>query len=153
MFKYTSRHFHESDFSIGVYEGPSAGNNTSFSNSNYDDGIPIALNYPDEFAEAVKKAGIDLVTTANNHLLDKGINGAIRTLNILDKYNLKHLGSYRNQEEKNKIKILNIKGVNIAFLAYTSFVNKMKCENLYKNFKYLTGIIPYRNIISHKIKI
>ena len=142
MFKYTSRHFHESDFSIGVYEGPSAGNDTSFSNSNYDDGIPIALNYPDEFAEAVKKAGIDLVTTANNHLLDKGINGAIRTLNILDKYNLKHLGSYRNQEEKNKIKILNIKGVNIAFLAYTSFVNKMKCENLYKNFKYLTGIKP-----------
>ena len=145
MFQYTSKHFHESDFSIGVYEGPSAGNNTSYSTSNYGDGIPIALNYPDEFAEAVKKAGIDLVTTANNHLLDKGVDGAMRTLNILDKFNIIHLGSYRNQEEKNKIKIINIKGINIAFLAYTSSVNAMKIENLYENFKYLTGIIPIRN--------
>ena len=145
MFQYTSKHFHESDLSIGVYEGPSAGNKTSFSTSNYDDGNPIFLNYPDEFAESVKKAGIDLVTTANNHLLDKNIEGAMRTLDILDKYNIKHIGSYRNQEEKNKIKILNIKGVQIAFLAYTSSVNHNQMEKIYEKYKYLTGIIPYRN--------
>ena len=85
MFKYTSKHFKESDLSIGVYEGPSAGNKTSYSTSNYGDGIPLYLNYPDEFAESVKRAGINLVTTANNHLLDKNINGAIRTIDILDK--------------------------------------------------------------------
>ena len=83
IFKYTSKHFHESDLTIGVYEGPSAGNNTSYSTSNYGDGIPIYLNFPDEFAESVKKAGIDLVTTANNHLLDKKIDGAMRTIDIL----------------------------------------------------------------------
>ena len=43
------------------------------------------------------------MTTANNHLLDKGIKGAMRTLDILDKYNITHIGSYRNIEEK-KIK-------------------------------------------------
>ena len=59
------------------------------------------LNFPDEFAEAVKKAGINLVTTANNHLLDKKLDGAMRTLDILDKYNISHVGSYRNYEEKN----------------------------------------------------
>ena len=145
MFQYTSKHFHESDFSIGVYEGPSAGNNTSFSTSNYGDGIPLALNYPDEFAESVKKAGINLVTTANNHLLDKNINGAMRTLDILDKFNIIHIGSYRNIEEKNKIKILNIKGINIAFLAYTSSVNYNNMDDIYEKYKYLTGIIPNRN--------
>ena len=145
MFQYTSKHFHESDFSIGVYEGPSAGNNTSFSTSNYGDGIPLALNFPDEFAESVKKAGINFVTTANNHLLDKNINGAMRTLNILDKFNILHIGSYRNQEEKNKIKMINIKGINIAFLAYTSSVNYNNMDDIYEKYKYLTGIIPKRN--------
>lgn len=145
MFQYTSKYFHESDFSIGVYAGPSAGNDTSFSTSNHREGIHLTPNYPDEFAEAVKKAGINLVTTANNHLLDKNISGAMRTLNILDKFNIMHIGSYRNQEEKNKIKMVNIKGIKIAFLAYTSSVNYNMIDDIYEKYKYLTGIIPNRN--------
>ena len=56
------------------------------------------LNFPDEFASAVKKSGIDLVSTANNHLLDKGKEGALRTLDVLDNVGLEHTGSYRNQK-------------------------------------------------------
>ena len=145
IFKYTSKHFHESDLTIGVYEGPSAGNNTSYSTSNYGDGIPIYLNFPDEFAESVKKAGIDLVTTANNHLLDKKIDGVMRTIDILDKYNISHVGSYRNKEEKDRIFTINIKGIKIAVLAYTSFLNYYKAETIYNKFNYLTNIIPKVN--------
>ena len=145
MFQYTSKHFYESDLSIGVYEGPSAGNNTSFSTSNYDDNIPLALNFPDEFAEAVKKAGINLVTTDNNHLLDKHLNGAMRTLDILDKYNITHVGSYRNKKEKDKIMIISVKGIKIAVLAYTALMNYCKMDYLYENFPNLTKIVPYRN--------
>ena len=144
MFKYTSNHFHESDLSIGVYEGPSAGNKTSYSTSNYDDNIPIFLNYPDEFVEAVKKAGINLVTTANNHLFDKKLEGALRTLDILDKYSLIHLGTYRNNEEKRKVKIVKVKGIKIAFLAYTSHVNHIRIQELYEKYNFLTNIIPYK---------
>ena len=121
MFKYPSKHFKESDFTIGVYEGPSAGNNTSYSTSNYGDGIPLYLNFPDEFAESVKKAGIDLVTTANNHLLDKGIKGALRTIDILDKNKIMHTGSYKNNT-KNNLLIINLKGINIGFLSYKIFL-------------------------------
>ena len=71
----------------------------------------MALNFPDEFAEALKKAGINLVTTANNHLLDKHLDGALRTIDILDKYNITHVGSYRNKKEKEKIKIIDVKGI------------------------------------------
>ena len=97
IFKYASDHLKKSDLSIGVYEGPSAGNKTSYSTSNYDDGINLYLNFPDEFAHSVKKAGIDLVTTANNHLLDKGIKGALRTIDILKKNNIIHTGSYKKK--------------------------------------------------------
>ena len=103
MFKQTFEYLQKSELSIGVYEGPSAGNMTKYSTSNFNDGIPLYLNFPDEFAESVKKAGISLVTTANNHLLDKGINSALRTIDILNKYNITHTGSYKNQKEKNKL--------------------------------------------------
>ena len=145
MFQFTSKHFHESDFSIGVYEGPSAGNKTNYSNSNYDDKIPLALNFPDDFAEAVAKAGINLVTTANNHLLDKNIKGAMRTLDVLDKNNISHVGSYRNMKEKNKIFVVNVKKVKIAILAYTSIMNGYKTDYVYEKYNYLTKIIPKKN--------
>ena len=152
MFKYTSKHFHESDLTIGVYEGPSAGNNTNYTTSNYKDGLPLYLNFPDEFAEAVKKAGINLVTTANNHLLDKGINGAMRTIDVLDKYNISHVGSYRNKEEKDKIFTINVKGIKIAVLAYTSIMNYYKMDAIYEKYNYLTRIIPnYRNKYYYEI--
>ena len=142
IFQYTSSHFHESDLTIGIYEGPSAGNITSYSSSNYGDGLPLYLNFPDEFAEAVKKAGINVVTTANNHLLDKNIEGAKRTLDILDKYNITHVGSYRNQEEKDKIIMIDVQGIKIALLAYTSKMNYYKMDTLYEKYNYITRIIP-----------
>jgi fucose 4-O-acetylase-like acetyltransferase/poly-gamma-glutamate capsule biosynthesis protein CapA/YwtB (metallophosphatase superfamily)/lysophospholipase L1-like esterase len=144
MFKYTSKHFKESDLSIGVYEGPSAGNKTSYSTSNYGDGIPLYLNYPDEFAESVKRAGINLVTTANNHLLDKNINGAIRTIDILDKNKIMHIGSYKNNT-RNNLLVINLKGINIAFLSYTSIVNNWNIEKLYEKHPYITNLIPFSN--------
>ena len=115
------------------------------------------LNFPDEFAEAVKKAGINLVTTANNHLLDKNIEGAMRTIDILDKYNISHIGSYRSQEEKDKIFFINIKGIKIAVLAYTSIMNHYKMDTIYEKYNYLTRIIPnsrskYYNEIYKEIK-
>ena len=142
MFKYTSKHFHESDLTIGVFEGPCAGNNTNYSTSNYADGLPLYMNYPDEFAEAVSKAGINLVTNANNHLLDQGVKGAMRTMDILDKYNISHVGGYRNKEEKDSVFIINVKGIKIAVLAYTTIMNYYKIDTLYEDYNYITRVIP-----------
>lgn len=145
IFEYTSEHFKKSDLTIGVYDGSSAGNLTSYSTSNYGDGIPLYLNYPDEFAESVKKAGINLVTTSNNHLLDKNINGALRTIDILNKYNITHTGSYKNQEEKNKLLTINLGGIKFVFLSYTSEICKWNLEKIYEKYPYITSIIPSSN--------
>ena len=145
MFKETLEYLQKSDLSIGVYEGPSAGNMTSYSTSNYNDGIPLYLNFPDEFAESIKKAGISLVTTANNHLLDKGINGALRTIDILNKYNITHTGSYKNQKEKNQLLVLNINNIKFAILSYTSIMNTKSIESLYEKCPYITNFIPHSN--------
>lgn len=119
MFEYANGYLTEADLAIGIMEGPTAGEDAGYSSSNYDDGVPLYLNYPDSFARAIKKSGIDLVSTANNHLLDKGEEGALRTLDVLEKVGLLHVGSYRNTEEKRLKTIIEIEDLSIGILAYT----------------------------------
>lgn len=141
MFKYAKKYLTQADFAIGVFEGPTAGEEVGYSTSNYDDGLPIYLNYPDSFARAVKDSGIDLVSTANNHLLDKGEEGAMRTLDILDEVGLLHVGSYRNEKEKNSIVTIEVRGIRIAILAYTFASNGYTDEYFLQENTSLTSIL------------
>ena len=143
VFAYAQKHIWSADLAIGVFEGPMAGAKAGYSTSNFDDGKELFLNFPDEFALAVKDAGFDLVTTANNHLLDKEVSGAKRTLDILDKNELAHIGSYRNEKEKKKnhIQLLKYDGLKIAVLAYTYGSNNYETEQLLdKKLSYLTSL-------------
>ncbi|TMV48715.1 CapA family protein [Paenibacillus mesophilus] len=82
-------------------------------------GRPV-FNCPDELASALKRVGFRLLTTANNHCMDGGAAGLKRTLAVLDKNGLKHTGTFRTFEESKRDLILNVKGVKIGFLSYTS---------------------------------
>lgn len=132
MFFYTKEYIESADLAIGVFEGPMAGEEAGYSNSNFKDGKELYLNFPDAFGCAVKEAGFDLVTTANNHLLDREEAGARRTLDVLDELGLDHTGSYRSQGEKadKHIKLLEKNGLRIAILSYTSHVNNHDSEEL-----------------------
>ena len=57
---------------------------------------------PDEWLDAIKDCGFDILTTSNNHSMDTGLEGGVRTLDLLDQANLMHLGTYRNAEERDK---------------------------------------------------
>ena len=145
MFEYTQRYISSADLAIGVFEGPTAGEKAGYSNGNYNDKKALLLNYPDQFARDVKNAGFDLVTTANNHLLDKGPSGALRTLDVFDEIGLEHIGSYRSQKDKNesRIKIVEKDNIKLAVLAYTYGCNGYKTADLIngKN-SYITSFLP-----------
>ncbi|KAF1079987.1 MAG: hypothetical protein GQF41_3663 [Candidatus Rifleibacterium amylolyticum] len=119
VFEYAKKHLLTADLAIGVFEGPMAGKDEGYSTSNYGDGIPLYLNFPDSFVDSVIDSGIDLVTLANNHILDMGEEGASRTRQVLDAKKLKYVGSYSNISEKNQPKIVGLKGLRIAILAYS----------------------------------
>ena len=131
-FEYTKKYISAADVAVGVFEGPLAGNSKMYSNSNYADGKELYLNYPDEFADAVKDAGFDLVTTANNHLLDMGEAGIDRTIRVLKEKGLDFTGSYVNeiQKEAERVKIIEKDGVRMVFLAYTYGVNNFDTEKV-----------------------
>lgn len=144
MFRYTKAHISSADYAIGVFEGPMAGAEVGYSSSNFNDGKKMYLNFPDEFACAVKDAGFDLVTTANNHLLDCGFDGAMRTLDVLDKIGLDHTGSYRSAEEKesSRVKLVTVDGIKFAILSYTYGTNNYKTADLSSGAQsYITSFI------------
>ena len=81
---------------------------------------------PDALAYDIQAIGFDLVTTANNHSMDKGFNGVVRTLDTLDQAGLAHVGSYRTQEEfqeNNGVVVADVGGISVAFLGYTYGTN------------------------------
>ena len=82
-----------------------------------------AFNTPDAFAAALKNAGFNLLTTANNHSNDRGETGVLRTLDVLKEAGLESFGTYRTQESRDTIFIKNINGFKIAFLSYTYDTN------------------------------
>lgn len=80
------------------------------------------FNSPDEVVDAIKDAGVDIVTTANNHILDTKKEGLFRTLEVLEEKGVKSVGTYINSD-RSRILIHEEKDIKIAILAYTSVMN------------------------------
>ncbi len=96
--------FEESDVSMINLEVPVAGN--IFAPSNYPN-----FNSPVELLDGVKNMGIDIVSTANNHALDKGLRGLNETIKNAQSKDLKVVGTYLTEDtnplifEQNNIKL------------------------------------------------
>ena len=85
-------------------------------------GYPM-FNTPDSFAEALVKSGFDVLTTANNHTLDRGTSGLTRTLDVLDGLGAQHTGAARTAEEAERVLVADVNGAKVAILAYTYGMN------------------------------
>lgn len=83
----------------------------------------ICFNTPSSFIEAVKDIGVDFVETCNNHCLDRGIEGLIKTLDNLDKAGLEHSGTYRTKKESECIYVKDLKGIKLAIICCTFGTN------------------------------
>lgn len=87
-----------------------------------------AFSAPDAYAEAIRDAGVDILLTANNHCLDRGRRGLLRTLSALDSLHIPSLGTYRDSLDRlHRYPLLVAKnGFRIAFLAYTYGTNGLR---------------------------
>jgi len=118
MLQFAARQLSSADYAVGNLETTLAGG------PNYS-GYP-AFNSPDALAYDAKAAGFDLLSTANNHCRDKGLDGLYRTLDVLDEAGLAHVGTYRSQAERDEnsgIYVADVGGISVAFLSYTYGLN------------------------------
>lgn len=76
-----------------------------------------------ELLAALKKSGIGIVSVANNHAMDAGPDGLKRTLDNITAAGLLITGAGRTRAEAEAITRTTIRGIRIAFLAYTYGTN------------------------------
>lgn len=94
---------------------------TSFADAPYSN-YPT-FNSPESLATALKDIGIDIITTAGNHCLDKGFKGLSETIDVLDKNEIEHLGTYKSAEDQQKLFVKDVNGAKVAFIDYTYGTN------------------------------
>ncbi len=104
------------------------------------------------YTKYIKKGGIGGVTIANNHIMDFGITGLKSTLQLLDRYNIKHTGAGMNIFKAREPMHFIINGYRIGVLAYSltfpsSFwAGKNKAGTAYGNERYIkSDIETYRD--------
>ena len=85
-------------------------------------GYPV-FNTPVALAKAIAATGYDACDTASNHSLDGGQYGIDQTGYALNRYKIKHTGSFSSAASARKITMLKAKGVKVAYLAYTAISN------------------------------
>ena len=116
VFKNVRSYLEKGDITIGNLETTFAGSAKGYT------GYPT-FNCPEILGQNLKDMGVDVLTTANNHCMDKGNSGLVSTLNFLDEYGIDHTGTARSEEEQNTILIKDVNGIKIAFLCYTYGTN------------------------------
>lgn len=110
----------EADFTIGNLETVLGGAAIGYK------GYPN-FNTPDDYLDAVQAAGFDFLVTANNHSLDQGEKGVMRTLDVLDNYRMPHTGTHRSQADRDSVRMVNVQGITIAIVNFTYGMNGYKC--------------------------
>lgn len=115
-FQDVKRYFEGYDFVIGNLELTFGGPDKEYAS------FPC-FNTPDSFLDAVKDAGFNLLTTANNHSMDTGEAGLKRTISQLDAYDIDHVGTYASQEARDTIYTKKVNGITFAFVSATYGTN------------------------------
>jgi len=104
------------DLAIGNFETTTSGENRGYS------GYPI-FNTPDEFLDALKFSGFDLLITSNNHILDKRESGLQRTQDEIIKREMDYIGTYNSVEDYDSLRFYEVDGFRLALFAYTYGTN------------------------------
>lgn len=85
-------------------------------------GYPV-FNTPPALATAIKRVGFRACSTAATHSLDQGQRGVVDTIAALDHAGVLHTGTFTSAAAQRTPLIFTVKGVRVAFLAYTDITN------------------------------
>lgn len=75
-----------------------------------------------EVAEALKRAGFDVISFASNHALDYGRDAFVETLSHLKAAGLHVTGAGENETAARSYPIMDVEGTKVAFLGYCSIL-------------------------------
>ncbi len=78
---------------------------------------------PTAVGDKVVDMGFNVISMSNNHVLDFGADGLKSSLDYWDTKNVIHYGAYRDTNDSEKLRIMEINGIKFAFLGYMEHTN------------------------------
>lgn len=115
------------------------------SNHGLDKDRKIVLKAEPESVVALTSAGINLVSLANNHMMDYYEKGLMDTIELLNLNNIAHAGGGINIDEARKPAIIEKNGLKIGLLAYTDMAELVFAGDPYLSFaagQEKSGVVP-----------
>lgn len=126
----------KADITYANMEGPTAlGINNKLQNTGdkgfiYDgelySGTNYLFNYHPQLIEDLKRTGFDIVSTANNHSLDRGAIGIDKTIEELKKRDLLFVGTRLAKSADSFYKIIEKNNIRLAWISCTELLNGFK---------------------------
>ncbi|UOQ84262.1 CapA family protein [Gracilibacillus salinarum] len=82
------------------------------------------FNSPFDLADDIQRTGVDLVTMANNHTLDRGEAAIQNAIRYYEKIGMLYTGAFKSQADQDTIRVIETdEGISAAFLSYTYGTN------------------------------
>jgi 2',3'-cyclic-nucleotide 2'-phosphodiesterase (5'-nucleotidase family) len=82
------------------------------------------FNAPPQIGETMLRLGFNIVSLANNHTLDKNVQGVLHSVAFWKEKDIAAIGSYANELDSKKPFIQCKNGITYAFFAYTTLTNR-----------------------------
>lgn len=130
-FEYVKKILSSADITAGNLETTIGDSNDKFT------GYP-RFRSPSEFLIALKNSGFDFLFTANNHSIDYGEEGVLKTIKHLKENKIHYTGSFESFSDYDSLRIFEHNGFKICMIAATYGTNGI---NIPPNKKHLINII------------
>lgn len=115
-FELVAPYLQRADFAIGNYETTTTPDSYEYA------GYPM-FNTPPEALDAIKEAGFDALSTANNHCIDTRLEGIDSTIDHIRERGFAQFGTHKTAGEP--IEMVEVQGIKVALLSYTYGFNGM----------------------------
>lgn len=126
-FRHVSRLISDNDISMGNLETP-----ITAGRYHWIDGSILVFRALPKAADLLKKAGFNLIVTANNHSRDQKDKGLLETLTHLKRVSLRWVGTGRSLKEAWRPFIFEKNGLKVAVIAFTTVRNYTR--RMYRGF-------------------
>ncbi len=122
-FNKVKKYFEDDDISLANME-------VVIGNETMDTGIKgYSLCAPEYIGNLVSKLDFQVLSTVNNHAYDRGTEGIISSIDYFkNNTDILTVGTYKDENDRNTNRIINVNGVKVGFLAYTNRTNKPVSE-------------------------
>jgi len=153
-FNQVKKYFERDDLSIGNMEVVIGNEKLKTS------GVGYNFCAPEYIGDLVNSLDFEVLGTANNHSYDRGVDGINSTIDYFkNKSDILTVGTYKNIEDRNNLRILDINDIRFGFLAYTYGTNQKpskeseKLIGYYKDPQTKELTEEFKNILKEEVEI